>query len=68
MDGSQNGTMGKRFAPKKFSLHLFSVSRVTRLGDFSPLGQLLTLGNFFMKIKQLAQVCALLISEVKIVY
>jgi hypothetical protein len=39
--------------------------RVTRFGDFSPLGRLFTLGSF-IKNTQLAQICVLLISNVKL--
>jgi hypothetical protein len=34
--------------------------RVTRLGDFSPLGVILNFGQFFLKIPEVAQIFGLL--------
>jgi hypothetical protein len=39
--------------------------KVSRLGDFSPLGRLFTLGSFMEKT-QLAQMCVLIISDIKV--
>jgi hypothetical protein len=40
-------------------------ARVTRLGEFSPLGQIFSLGSFFLKIPQIAKIIGLLFSTVK---
>jgi hypothetical protein len=40
---------------------------MTRLGDFLPFGRLFISGSF-MKNTQLAQICVLLISKVKVTY
>jgi hypothetical protein len=55
-----------RLLPHKTSL-FFEPARVTRLGDFSPLGRFFTLDSF-MKNTQLAQICVQLISKVKVMY
>jgi hypothetical protein len=47
--------------------HTVNISRVTSLGEFSPIRQLLTLGTF-LKMAELAQIFGLPYSKLKIMY
>jgi hypothetical protein len=48
-------------------LELWVVSRVARLGEFSPIGSLFTLGNF-VKIAEVAPIIGLLFYTVKVMF
>jgi hypothetical protein len=53
--------------PVRKMFELCSGTRVTRLGEFSPIVQLFTLG-IFLKIEEVAQIYGLIFFTVKIIY